>query len=234
MISNHQKVPFQYYPASIQSWKEGERELWFLGDLELLKMPMVSVVGSRNISDEGVRRTRKLVEILVKNGFCIVSGLAKGVDTIAHETALVVGGKTVSVMGTPIDGIYPKENKDLKEKIAQNGLILSQFAPGTPVQKFNFPKRNDLMAALSKITIVVEAGEGSGTRHQIDSAIKYGRVAAFVKSLVDSDVKWVNKALEKENSYIVSDENEFISFIKNLKADESPEPKQASLFDSFE
>lgn len=232
--NNFKTIDFNEYANSLQSWKDSEKQLWFEGDSSLLLTSMISVVGSRIVTSEGVRRTQKIVQLIVESGFTVVSGLARGVDTVAHDTALKLGGKTIAVMGTPINEVYPKENKKLLEEIFINGLVLSQFKPGTPTQRFNFPKRNDLMAALSELTIVVEAGEGSGTKHQIDSALKYGKVAAFVKSLADSNVKWVQKALEHENAIIVSDEDKFLEYIKTLKANPKTEIEQMSLFENNE
>src|SRR5205814_9222540 len=93
---------------------DNEAVLWCKGDSRLLRMPLASVVGTRDVSEEGVRRTKKLTTVLVNEGFCIVSGLAKGVDRVAHETALNMNGYTIAVMGTPIDQCYPAEHQALK------------------------------------------------------------------------------------------------------------------------
>lgn len=180
-----------------------ENTLWYQGDLELLNQPLASVVGTREITSEGALRAKRLTSLLVSHGFCIVSGLAKGVDRVAHETALEMNGKTIAVMGTPIDQCYPREHVQLKAKIVERGLVLSQFAPGTPLQKSNFPRRNVLMAALSGATFVVEAEADSGTRHQVKAAISMGKPVGLLASLVQKGYPWIDEAIRSGHGAII-------------------------------
>ncbi|MDE3213427.1 MAG: DNA-protecting protein DprA, partial [Bacteroidota bacterium] len=167
--------------------KIAPRNLFFNGDATLLHSGLkVSVVGSRNPSDEGVSNTRCIAETLVKNGVIIVSGLAKGIDTIAHETAIKMGGKTIAVLGSPLNRAYPAQNEDLLRIIRERHLAVSQFPEGYPIKKENFPIRNRTMALLSDATIIVEASEKSGTRHQGWEALRLGRLVFILKEIIDN------------------------------------------------
>ncbi|MDE0518438.1 MAG: DNA-processing protein DprA, partial [Bdellovibrionales bacterium] len=133
-------------------------ELFYKGDNSLLKIPIVSVVGTRTPTISGIKRTEKTVEVLCENNFVVMSGLAKGVDTAAHEKTLQLNGKTIAVLGTPIHKIYPAKNKKLANTISERGLLLSSTPPKKEVGKHLFPRRNRLMAILSKATVITEAG----------------------------------------------------------------------------
>lgn len=151
--------------------------LYLAGDVDLFHAgTWVSVVGSRKLSTQGEEMAKSLVRQLIEQGFIVVSGLADGTDTIAHKTAMESGGRTVAVLGTPLDSIYPPKNRQLQERIIQDHLALSQFSLGSPIQKKNFPMRNRTMALVSAATIIVEAGEQSGTVHQGWEALRLGRL----------------------------------------------------------
>lgn len=152
------------YPKRLRDAVEPVEMLYFLGSWELAESPRrIAVVGTRKVSNEGAARTRKLVRALVENDFTIVSGLAHGVDTIAHRTAMECGGRTIAVIGTPISEVYPKENKELQLHIAKHYLLVSQvpvlryMSQGPHVNRFFFPERNKTMSALSEATVIVEA-----------------------------------------------------------------------------
>ncbi len=172
--------------------KHAPRLLFTAGKIELLQRGIrVSVVGSRNASPEGVARTRAITEILVTHSVIVVSGLAAGIDTVAHTTAIRSGGSTLAVLGTPLDSCFPASNRDLLDQIVANHLAVSQFAIGTPPSKRNFPIRNRTMALLSDATIIVEAGEGSGTIHQGWEALRLGRPLFLLESLSRrEDLSW--------------------------------------------
>jgi len=163
--------------------------LYYQGEWDLAYSPKrVAIVGTRNPSDEGTRRTRKIVSLLVKDGFTIVSGLAKGVDTVAHETAMERGGETIAVIGTPLDHVYPKENSELQQRIAKDFLLVSQvpvllYARRTwQWNRAFFPERNVTMSAMTQATIIVEAGETSGTLIQARAALAQGRKLFILES----------------------------------------------------
>lgn len=172
--------------------KNAPKTLYIAGDLDLLRHGRrVSIVGSRKVSDEGKRRTQALVSKLVENDIIIVSGLAQGVDTVAHQTAIEKGGRTVAVLGTPLDKVYPKSNAALQAEIMAEHAAVSQFPSGYPATPKNFPMRNRTMALLSDATIIVEAGEKSGTRHQGWEALRLGRAVFILENIAeDNSLSW--------------------------------------------
>ena len=171
---------------SAHEQKYAPDKLYLDGDEKLLSQGLrVSVVGSRKVSESGASRARAVTKALVRHGFVVVSGLAEGVDTIAHKTAIESGGRTIAVLGTELSKCYPKTNQLLLETIKRNHLAISQFAEGYPSRKDNFPRRNRTMALISDATIIVEASERSGTRHQGWEAIRLGRVLYIMQSVMD-------------------------------------------------
>jgi len=171
--------------------------LWLRGDRGLLAHhPRVAVVGTRHPSDEGKRRTRKLVRALVDANVVIVSGLARGIDTIAHTEALARGGRTIAVIGTPIDRAYPSENAALQQRISESELLVSEFAPGSVTSPSNFPRRNRTMALIADASVIIEAGAESGVRSQGWATLRLGRPLFLLKSLVDSGVDWPTRMVE--------------------------------------
>lgn len=171
------------------------RELFFEGNFDLLmKSPKVSVVGSRKISTEGEKRTEIITRELVNRGFTVVSGLAQGVDTIAHQVALA--GKTIAVLGTPLDMATPTSNLGLLNEIKKNHLAITQFPFGSRVYPSNFPARNKTMALISDATIIIEASEKSGTQHQAWEAIRLGRQVFILENILQANILWASKALE--------------------------------------
>lgn len=172
--------------------KNAPEKLFLEGDISLLtEGRRISVVGSRKVSEAGLRRARVFTEALVRHNFVVVSGLAEGVDTVAHETAIRCGGKTIAVLGTPLDKVYPAKNKALLDKIKQDHLAISQFPQNYPSMAENFPRRNRTMALISDATVIVEAGEKSGTRHQGWEALRLGRRVFIMENVVeDPNLSW--------------------------------------------
>ena len=168
-------------------------KLWCAGDVSLVKRPSVAIVGTRNISELGAARARKLARELSRAGVVVVSGLAKGVDTEALTAAIDEGGSVIGVIGTPIDRAYPVENERLQERIYRNQLLISQFEPGKRVFPSNFPERNKVMAAISDATAIIEASDTSGTLHQAAECVRLGRWLFISKSLMNTDLRWPSK-----------------------------------------
>lgn len=167
--------------------RNAPKELFLEGDKTLLKKGLrVAIVGSRKVSEEGVKRTQILVKALVNHGITVVSGLAAGIDTVAHETTIACGGKTIAILGTPLNQAYPAKNKDLLNLIKKNHLAVSQFPEGYPAKRDNFPQRNRTMALICDATIIIEAGEKSGTRHQGWEAIRLGRLVYLMQNVADN------------------------------------------------
>lgn len=171
-----------------------EPTVWFAGDRTLLERPVVAIVGTRKVSEDGRRRATKLARELASAGVVIASGLAAGVDSIAMSAALQAGGRLVGVIGTGMDRATPTASGPLQERIYRDHLLVSQFQIGSPVYKGNFPARNRLMAALSDATVIVEASETSGTLHQAAECLRLGRPLFIMKSVVDDlSLSWPTK-----------------------------------------
>lgn len=191
------------YPQRLRNAKYPLEMLYFQGNWELVDTPGVAVVGTREPSVEGRRRTRKIANLLVQNGYTVVSGLARGVDTEAHTAALEAGGRTIAVIGTPLTEVYPKENKDLQERIAREHLLISQIpilryqSQNYKLNRLFFPERNVTMSALTEATIIVEAGETSGTLIQARAALDQGRKLFILDSCFQSGLKWPFTYLER-------------------------------------
>ena len=163
------------FPEALLMAKDPAYCLYYQGYWNYTEAPSISVVGTRKPSKEGILRTRKLVKSLVAKQYTIISGLAEGIDTAAHQTALKEGGSTIAVLGTPLTQQYPKSNQALRDQIAKDYLVISQFPVCSTTKPYFFVERNKTMAALAKATIIVEAGETSGTRIQAAAALEQGR-----------------------------------------------------------
>lgn len=166
----------------------------------------VSIVGSRKASPFGLARARKLAALLAHRGIVVVSGLAEGIDTAAHTSAIEHGGRTIAVIGTPVDQTYPKQNRALQERIAREHLLISQFAPGQPVQRKNFPMRNRTMALISDATVIIEASDTSGSLSQGWEALRLGRSLFITKALTENKaISWTREMLD-HGAKVLSDE----------------------------
>lgn len=153
----------------------------------------ISIVGSREASKAALVDASNLAEQLARHNVSVVSGLAAGIDSAAHTAALRVSGRTVGVIGTGIDRFYPKTSEHLQREIEkEGGLILSQFWPGTGPTRYNFPMRNAVMSAFSSATVIVEASEKSGTKHQAMRAVAHGR-PLILSALVATTTSWGRK-----------------------------------------
>ncbi len=176
--------------------KHAPSELYVMGDSQLMRDGRrVSVIGSRRASEEALGSAREICEELLDRGVTVVSGLAAGIDTIAHSTAIQSGGRTIAVLGTPVNVAYPKSNAAMHRTIVREHVAVSQFPLGSPVRRWNFPKRNRTMALLSDATIIAAAGPKSGTIHQGWEALRLERPLAIHKSAVSREFSWVSKFL---------------------------------------
>lgn len=175
------------WPFNEAERKHAPKELFVAGDQDLLRAgPAVAVVGSRKATRAGLARAEKLARLLVERGVIVVSGLAEGIDSAAHRAAIANGGRTIAVLGTPLDQCYPAENRALQDEIMRDHLAVSQFASGTKVGRHSFPIRNKTMALIADATVIIEAADGSGTLHQGWEAIRLGRPLFLAKSLFDA------------------------------------------------
>lgn len=173
--------------------------LYCAGDVDLLHARRrVAIVGTRTPSEAGEKRTRRLARELVAAGVVVVSGLAKGVDFAAHSSAMEHGGKTIAVIGTPLDKAYPAEHSELQMRIYREHLLVSQFANGTRVFQSNFLQRNRTMARIAHCSVIIEAGETSGSHSQARETIALGRPLFLLRSVVENKaLKWPAEFLAK-------------------------------------
>ena len=192
------------YPSRLHDAAYPLELLYFQGIWDMVYTKSVSVIGTRNPSEKGIARTRCLVKNLVEDGFTIVSGLASGIDTAAHTAAIENGGRTIGVIGTPISATYPKENTHLQKHIAKEHLLISQIPvwrysqQGPRGNRFFFPQRNITMSALTQATIIVEAGEASGTLIQARAALEQGRKLFILNScFCDTALTWPEEFAER-------------------------------------
>lgn len=169
------------YPDRLRQAEEPVEVLYYAGHLDWLSTRSVAIVGTRQPSAEGLEQAAMLARFLVQHDFTVISGLAAGIDTMAHTTAIAAGGRTIAVIGTPLDRTYPAANADLQKKIAKNHLLVTQVPfiryreQSIHGNRLFFPERNKTMSALSEATVIVEAGETSGTLIQARAALHQGR-----------------------------------------------------------
>jgi DNA processing protein len=174
------------YPVALRELTDPPPFLFVNGDLSLLARPAVAIVGTRRATPYGERVTETLAGELASAGACVVSGMARGIDGVAHKAALARGGATAAVLGTGVDVAYPVGHRTLHRTIAQRGLVISEFPCGAKPEAGWFPRRNRIIAALASLTIVVEAGERSGASITAGYATDLGRDVGAVPGPVDS------------------------------------------------
>lgn len=174
------------FPTPLVDLTDPPKRLWRIGDWSVLDAPVVAVVGTRRATSYGLRVTREIVTALARGGACIVSGMAFGIDAGAHRAALDAGGRTVAVLGTGVDVAYPKAHRALHAEIAYRGLLLSELPPGAQSHGGSFPMRNRIIAALARLTIVIEAPIKSGALITARHALDLGRDVAVVPGPIDS------------------------------------------------
>lgn len=173
------------FPAALADCPDPPRRLWARGDLSLLGRPSVAIVGTRRATAYAERVATELARTLARAGACVVSGLARGVDAAAHRGALDVQGATIAVLGTGLDVVYPRSHAGLQRRIGEEGLLLSELAPENAAHGGSFPRRNRIIAALARVTIVVEAGARSGALITASHALELGRTVAAVPGPID-------------------------------------------------
>ena len=164
------------YPDMLKKIPSAPKKIYAIGNISLLNEKSISIVGSRNSSEYGRKITKSITKDLVQSGIVIVSGMANGIDSVAHKTCLEYGGKTIAVLGSGFRHIFPKKNEELFHQIIENdGLVISEYPIDTPVQMKNFPKRNRIISGISDAVIVVEAGAKSGSLITANYAINQGK-----------------------------------------------------------
>jgi DNA processing protein len=177
--------------------------LYAAGDASLLERPGVAVVGSRFASDERRELASAIARELVAMGVVVVSGLAAGIDSVAHQAAIAAGGRTIAVIGTPLERVFPREHARLQEAIYRDHLVVSPFAADTVTRRGHFPRRNCVMARIARATVLVEAGEKSGTVHQVRESLAVGRPVLLSERVVmNPRVQWARELWGRQGLFV--------------------------------
>lgn len=193
---------------------DADMDIFYAGDLSLLKRRCVSVIGARDVSAEGAARARKVARGLAEAGVVVTSGLAKGVDIEAHRGSIAEGGKTIAVIGTPLERAYPAENAPIQMEIYSRHLLISQFRPGTRTYPSDFPKRNRLMAALTDASVIVEASDSSGTLHQAVECVRLGRWLFVMRAVAENPrLAWPKKFLKEPRVRVLASINDLLEAV---------------------
>jgi len=192
------------YPDCFRSLPDAPFLLFACGDLGLLRTPSVAVVGTRTPTRYGRASAQELSSSLASCGYTIVSGMARGIDTIAQTAALEVGGSTIGVLGHGIEQTYPPENRALFSAVRERGLLITEFLPGETPKPGNFPRRNRLIVALGGAVLVVEMGLKSGAQHTVTYALEQGREVMAVPGPIDSPMSAGTNQLIKDGARLVT------------------------------
>lgn len=204
--------------------------LYTRGNLSLLQNPALSIVGSRKTSQYGRIVTQKITPELVREGWVIVSGLALGIDAISHESTLKAKGKTIGVLGSGIDIIYPEHNRDIYHQMKNNGLIISEYPPGTAPHPSFFPRRNRIIAGLSHGTIVIEAAKQSGSLITAHCALEQGReVFAIPGSIFDRHSVGTNLLIQQHGAKLVTNTQDILQELLHVTLPKGTENKMKRL-----
>jgi DNA processing protein len=191
------------YPTNLRLVFNRPPFLFVHGELQSADERAIAVVGTRQASDAGREQAARLARELAGNGVTVLSGLARGIDTVAHTSCLEAGGRTVAVIGTGIRRTYPAENRDLAARIvADGGAVVSQFWPDSPPTRWSFPMRNVTMSGMAIGTVVVEASSTSGARMQARLALEHGKRLFLVESLVMHE-PWARSYAERPGVAVV-------------------------------
>jgi DNA processing protein len=188
--------------------------VYAVGELALIERPRVAIVGARKATPQGQQRAAQLARDLARAGIVVVSGLAEGIDRVAHETALAHGGKTIAVVGTPLDKVYPYEHASLQEEIYRHHLLVSPFRWGDRFYPSNFPERNRVMARLALATVIVEASDTSGSLHQAAESVTVGHNVFIARSVAeDAKLKWPGRFIGKPHATVLESSKQVIEYV---------------------
>ncbi len=192
------------YPALLKEIRDYPKELYYIGDPKLLEEKCVSIVGSRKTNQYGRSTAYSFGKALGQRGITVVSGMAVGIDTCAHEGALQEKGNTAAVLACGLDLCYPPRNRELKGKIESAGIVLSEYPPGTAAQRYYFPQRNRIISGLSLLTVVVQAGNRSGALITAELAADQGRDVGAVPGNIDSEYNLGSNKLLREGAFALT------------------------------
>jgi DNA processing protein len=204
------------YPQKLLEISNPPAVLYAIGNLPWLNHPSLAIVGSRSATPQGEKNAEEFAASLCHLGLCVVSGMALGIDGAAHKGALKANGATIAVVGTGLDIVYPARHRDLAHKIAERGLIISEFPLGTPSKAQNFPRRNRLISGLSLGCLVVEANIDSGSLITARLSIEQGREVFAIPGSIHSPVAKGCHQLIKQGAKLVENTQDILEEIKNL------------------
>lgn len=197
------------YPQNLKVLKQRPAGLYVQGLILPQDEGAVAVVGTRQPSPAGLARARRLGRVLARAGVTVVSGLARGIDTAAHESCLQAGGRTLAVLGNGLLHCYPPENAPLQRAIGAQGAVVSQFAPDMRATRYSFPLRNRVIAGLARISVAVECGPASGTLLELRAALACGRQVMLLESLVHSQ-DWAREWVELGRATVLRSEDQLV------------------------
>jgi DNA processing protein len=212
-----------YYPPLLKQIPDPPIVLYVHGKLDYLSIqPKLSVIGTRNPSIEARKKIEYLVKPLLQNNWVIVSGMAKGIDSMAHQVAIQNHGKTIAVLGFGFEHIYPEENKRLMDYLGKYHLLISEFPPSTPPKKWHFPARNRIISGLSFGSLIIEAKERSGTFITAEQALEQGRDVFVVPGSIFMQQTKGCHILIKEGAQLVQHADDLLEAWKNVKHNYHP------------
>ncbi len=188
------------YPALLKEIRDYPKQLYYIGNPAVLNSRCVSVVGSRTATVYGKTMAEQISGRLAERGITVVSGMAVGIDSSAHRGALSVRGKTAAVLGCGVDVCYPPENRGLKAAIEGNGIVISEYPPGTPAERYHFPNRNRIISGISEMTVVIQARNRSGALITAELAAEQGREVYALPGNIDSQYNLGTNKLIKEGA----------------------------------
>lgn len=188
------------YPQKLYTSSEKCVLLFYRGDVSLLNMPIIAIIGTRKPTEEFIDKGKIVTNYYSKKGYTILSGLALGCDSVAHNSCIESGGKTIAVLPSPCDNPQPTSNRGLAEKIVETGgLLISEYSSGSAVNKFNYPKRDKIQSLLSDVIIIIQASNESGTMIAVKKSIKDGKFVCAIKGNdIDIVDNYVNVNSQKE------------------------------------
>jgi DNA processing protein len=198
------------YPSALREITDPPPVLYIRGELSPADDWAIAVVGTRRASSYGRQVTDRIVPDVARAGVTIVSGLARGIDTYAHRAALAAGGRTIAVLGSGLDRLYPEENRALADQIAQSGAVLSEFPLGTPPDAMNFPRRNRIVSGLARATLVIEADLKSGAIITATRAAEQGRDVFAVPGNIFSPFSALPHQLIREGARVVTEASDIL------------------------
>jgi DNA processing protein len=207
------------YPPNLRTAHDGPPLVFIQGSLGVEQEPRaIAVIGSRDPSPAGINLAGDISTRLAALEYVVISGLARGIDTAAHEATLRAGGRTMAVVGTGLHHAYPPENAALQRTIAERGAVISAIWPSAGARREHFPLRNALMSGLARATLIVEAGERSGTRIQARAALAHGRPVLLHEQLLTQP--WARELAQRPNVHTIADADQAVALTERLHGTE--------------